>query len=239
MFMFKSFFNWVLKYRKNYQHIRACTRWVGYESFRRFSDGVWKFEGKFGWIMSFFREKIIFPSAPVPAINNDQSLISKILQTPSVKPNFYSNDNDLTMRWIEKKFQRNWCVIGVECLKSSLCFALRSKWKLALNFYQFTWGYRVHQWVPPSVNNEYTVPQWVTSTVRGGTQIASDTHRWNVYLLVNGALAGKLLVVITKTYSLQSLECLKFQKLLLRFLWSQKGDVRQLEMLYSSVSGAS
>ena len=24
MFMFKPVFNWVLKYRKNYQHIKAC-----------------------------------------------------------------------------------------------------------------------------------------------------------------------------------------------------------------------
>ena len=72
-----------------------------------------------------------------------------------------------------------------------------------------------------------------------GTQFASDTHLWNVYLLVKGALSGKLLVVITKTYSLQSVECLKFQKLRLRFLLCQKGDGRQLKILYSSVRGAS
>ena len=75
---------------------------------------------------------------------------------------------------------------------------------------------------PLSVDGEYTVHQWVTPTatllLTVGTQFASDTHWWNVYLLVNGALSGKLLVVITKTYSLQSVECLKFQKLLLRFL---------------------
>ena len=49
---------------------------LGYEIFERFSDNVRKFEGKFGWVMScFFLEKIMFRSAPVQGINNDQSLI--------------------------------------------------------------------------------------------------------------------------------------------------------------------
>ena len=47
---------------------------LGYESFGRFLDGVCKFEGKFGWVMSFLEKKIIFPSALVPGVNNDQSL---------------------------------------------------------------------------------------------------------------------------------------------------------------------
>ena len=55
---------------------------------------------------------------------------------------------------------------------------------------------------------------------------------------MNGALASKLLVVITKTYSLQSVECLKFQKLLLRFFMSE-GRWAAVENLYSSVSGVS
>ena len=55
---------------------------------------------------------------------------------------------------------------------------------------------------------------------------------------MNGALASKLLVVITKTYSLQSVECLKFKNCSYAFL-CQKGDGRQLKILYSSVSGVS
>ena len=27
MFIFRPVFNWVLKYRKNHQHIKACTCW--------------------------------------------------------------------------------------------------------------------------------------------------------------------------------------------------------------------
>ena len=34
---------------------------LGYEIFGRFSDGVWEFEGKFGWVM---KKKTIFPFAP-------------------------------------------------------------------------------------------------------------------------------------------------------------------------------
>ena len=49
MFMFKTCFNWVLKYRKNYQHIKACTSWgmkvledfqMGYENLKGNLDGL-------------------------------------------------------------------------------------------------------------------------------------------------------------------------------------------------------
>ena len=49
MFMFKPVFNWVLKYRKSYQHIKACTCWgmkvledfqMGYENFKGNLDGL-------------------------------------------------------------------------------------------------------------------------------------------------------------------------------------------------------
>ena len=52
MFMFKPVFNWVLKYRKNYQHIKACTCWgmkgledfqMGYENLKRNLDGLSKY----------------------------------------------------------------------------------------------------------------------------------------------------------------------------------------------------
>ena len=39
MFIFKPVFNWVLKYCKNYQHIKSLYI-LGYESFGRFSDRV-------------------------------------------------------------------------------------------------------------------------------------------------------------------------------------------------------
>ena len=49
MFMFKLVFNWVLKYRKNYQYIKACTCWgmkaledfqMGYENLKGNLDGL-------------------------------------------------------------------------------------------------------------------------------------------------------------------------------------------------------
>ena len=49
MFMFKPVFNWVLKYRKNYQPIKACTCWgmkvlkdfqMGYENLKGNLDGL-------------------------------------------------------------------------------------------------------------------------------------------------------------------------------------------------------
>ena len=73
MFMFKPVFNWVLKYCKNYQCMKMLV-----------CVGVWKFWKIFWWGMKswreiwmgheFFGEKIIFPSSPVPGINNDQCL---------------------------------------------------------------------------------------------------------------------------------------------------------------------
>ena len=48
MFMFKPVLNWVLKYCKNYQHIKACTCWgmkvledfqMGYENLKGNLDG--------------------------------------------------------------------------------------------------------------------------------------------------------------------------------------------------------
>ena len=45
----KSVFNWVLKYRKNYQHIKSCTCWgmkvledfqMGYENLKGNLDGL-------------------------------------------------------------------------------------------------------------------------------------------------------------------------------------------------------
>ena len=59
MFILKPVFNWVLKYCKNDQYIKGLYT-LGYESFGRFSDGVWKFEGKFGWVISFFEKKLYF-----------------------------------------------------------------------------------------------------------------------------------------------------------------------------------
>ena len=52
MFMFKPVFNWVLKHRKNYQHIKACTSWgmkvledfqMGYENLKGDLNGLWVF----------------------------------------------------------------------------------------------------------------------------------------------------------------------------------------------------
>ena len=52
MFMFKPVFNWVLKHRKNYQHIKACTSWgmkvledfqMGYENLKGNLNGLWVF----------------------------------------------------------------------------------------------------------------------------------------------------------------------------------------------------
>ena len=49
MVIFKLAFNWVLKYHKNYQHIKACTRWgmkvledfrIGYENLKGNLDGL-------------------------------------------------------------------------------------------------------------------------------------------------------------------------------------------------------
>ena len=49
MFMFKPVFNWVLKYRKNYQHTKAGTCWgmkvledfqMGYENLKGNLDGL-------------------------------------------------------------------------------------------------------------------------------------------------------------------------------------------------------
>ena len=49
MFIFEPVFNWVLKYRKSYQHIKACTCWgmkvledfqMGYENFKGNLDGL-------------------------------------------------------------------------------------------------------------------------------------------------------------------------------------------------------
>ena len=49
MFMFKSVFNWVLKYCKNYQHMKASKCWgmkvledfqMGYENLERNLDGL-------------------------------------------------------------------------------------------------------------------------------------------------------------------------------------------------------
>ena len=59
MFIFKPVFNWVLEYHKNYQHNKSLYT-LGYESFGRFSDGVYKFDGKFGWVMSFLEKKLYF-----------------------------------------------------------------------------------------------------------------------------------------------------------------------------------
>ena len=63
---------------KDYQHMKSLYM-LGYESFGRFSDGVRKFEAKVGWVTSFLEKKIIFPSAPVLCIDNDQSLIGPVL----------------------------------------------------------------------------------------------------------------------------------------------------------------
>ena len=73
MFIFKPVLIGFINIVKSYQHIKSLYM-LGYESFGRFSDGVRKFEAKVGWVKSFFGEKIIFPSALVPGINNDQSL---------------------------------------------------------------------------------------------------------------------------------------------------------------------
>ena len=59
MLIFKPIFNWVLKYHKNYQHIKSM-HMFGYGSFGRFLDGVCEFEGKFGWVMSFLEKKLHF-----------------------------------------------------------------------------------------------------------------------------------------------------------------------------------
>ena len=49
MFIFKPVFNWVLKYHKNCQHIKACTHWdmkvledfrIGYENLKGNLDGL-------------------------------------------------------------------------------------------------------------------------------------------------------------------------------------------------------
>ena len=49
MFIFKPVFNWVLKYHKNYQHIKTCTCWgmkvledfqMGYENLKGNLDGL-------------------------------------------------------------------------------------------------------------------------------------------------------------------------------------------------------
>ena len=44
-----------------------------------------KFEVKVGWITSFLEKKIIFPSAPVPGINNDQPLRSTMLNMKLIR----------------------------------------------------------------------------------------------------------------------------------------------------------
>ena len=44
---------------KSYQHIKACTL-LGYESFGRFSDGVWKFEANIGWVTSLLEKEFYF-----------------------------------------------------------------------------------------------------------------------------------------------------------------------------------
>ena len=46
MFMFKPVFNWVLKYHKNYQHIKACTRW-GVKVLEDFQMGHENLKGNF------------------------------------------------------------------------------------------------------------------------------------------------------------------------------------------------
>ena len=51
-----------------------------------------------------------------------------------VRADFHLGHNDLTMQCVEKTFRYDWHVIGVEYLKSSLRFELRTKWKLALRF---------------------------------------------------------------------------------------------------------
>ena len=77
---------------------------------------------------------------------------------------------------------------------------------------RFTNGYHPVLMVSTQFASGYRLPLAL------GAHFTIDTHWSNVYPLNNGALSGKLLVVITKTYSLQSVECLKFQKLLLCFL---------------------
>ena len=59
MFMFKPVFNWVLKYRKKYQHIKACTCW-GMKVLEDFLMGYENLKGKFGWAMSFLKKKLYF-----------------------------------------------------------------------------------------------------------------------------------------------------------------------------------
>ena len=44
---------------KRYQHIKSLYM-LGFERFGRCSDGVWKFEVKVGWVMSFFEKKLYF-----------------------------------------------------------------------------------------------------------------------------------------------------------------------------------
>ena len=39
MFTFKPVFNWVLKYRKNYQHLESLYM-LGYDIFEKFSYGI-------------------------------------------------------------------------------------------------------------------------------------------------------------------------------------------------------
>ena len=49
MFMFKPVFNWVLKYRKNYQHIKACTCW-GMKGLEDFQMGYENLKLNLDWL---------------------------------------------------------------------------------------------------------------------------------------------------------------------------------------------
>ena len=61
-----------------------------------FQMGHENFEVKVGWVTSFFWEKIIFPSSPVPGINNDPSLRENNTKIP-LKLHFSSfKRNELT-----------------------------------------------------------------------------------------------------------------------------------------------
>ena len=53
------FLTGLLNIVKGYQHIKSL-HMLGYERFGRFSDGVWKFEAKVGWVTSFSEKKIYF-----------------------------------------------------------------------------------------------------------------------------------------------------------------------------------
>ena len=55
----KSVFNWVVKYRKNYQHIKSCTCW-GMKVLEDFQMGYENLKGNLDGLMSFIKKKLYF-----------------------------------------------------------------------------------------------------------------------------------------------------------------------------------